>query len=128
MVFFAYIHPSRAILGCPQPDPSAGPGARLSIRPGHDPRGLVLGLDRPGHVAGAAPDRAAVTDVIIAIIPVIAADPVDEYPEDGRPPDPEQIQDVLDVAAPERPGPGDQDNPVDDHPDDRRVDDGQQRR
>ena len=40
----------------------------------------------------------------------------------------EQLQDGLDIAAPERLGPGDQDDPIDDRPDDRRIDDGQQRR
>src|SRR5512135_1858642 len=63
--------------------------ARLSIRPGHDPRGLILDPDRPSRIAGAAFDwGAAVTEVVIAITPVLAADPVDEHPEDGGPPDP----------------------------------------
>ena len=78
---------SRVILGDPQSESWCRPSLAVHSPVGHDLRGLILGPDRPGHIAGAAFDRAAVTDVVIAISPVLAADPVDEHPEDGRPRD-----------------------------------------
>src|SRR5512135_215135 len=97
-------------------------------------RRAIVGIDSKGGglaIGGLRWTRGSARPTVAGAIPVtelLPGRPVGHDAEDGDPQHPQELRDLLDVAAPQLPEPGDEQDPVDHRRDDRRIAEAQERR